>query len=415
MHKHILAAAALCAVVGAAQATPITVNTPFFNLEIRGPNSLGINTNPLVRFGAASVTPNGSSSNGTTGVAVRNSDGLTRTLNFAPFPLGPNWFERYLNDSAGIRGAWTLTFTNGTDTKSVPIFLDPAAVQAKIVESITLSGDSQTPTFTWAPKPGETPNGYRVNLLEKTATGTSGTIASINLTPDKTSYTVKASDFTLPAFKFKDDGSVTYVIEISSIRTKNGGSTLADLNNGNIEAIARAYADFTPNKAGGPIVHLPVVQADGSYLFDIAVAPGVTYYIDPDVAVGYDYEIGVGNPNFLSVDLPDAIGDGLYDIFGFDSGGNSVLLAHNWKGTDVFDFGAGGVGKFRVMGIETSAALDPNNTTAFITGLTFSGPGQFTGTQTPITVTIDGTVPEPSGLALAGLGLLALLRRRRSH
>ncbi len=401
------AAAALCIAAGAAGATPVTVATPFFNLEVNGPNSLGSPTAERVRFGANSVLPNGSV--GTTGLAVRDSDQLSRTLNFAPFPLAPNWFERYLNDNPAFRGAWTLIFSNGGDSTSVPVYLDPAALPQKLVESITLSGNSQTPTFTWTPKPGEVVNGYRVNFFEKTAGGNSGNIASINLQPNVTSYTVKASDFTLPNFQFKDDGSATYVIQISSIRTKDGSGNLT---NSNIEAIARAHADFTPAQTGGPIVNLPVVQADGSYLFNLAVVPGQVYFIDPEVAVGYDYEIGIGNPNFASVDLPDTIGDGIYDIFGFDSGGNAVLLADDWNGADVFNFGAGGVAKFRVLGIETSAGLDPNSTTAFVTGLTFTGAGQFTGTQTPITVEV-GTVPEPAGLALAALSALVLTRRRR--
>ncbi len=39
---------------------------------------------------------------------------------------------------------------------------------------------------------------------------------------------------------------------------------------------------------------------------------------------------------------------------------------------------------FRILGIEITAGLDPNNVTAFITKLTFTNQGRFTGTMTPI-------------------------------
>ncbi|MFT3817105.1 MAG: PEP-CTERM sorting domain-containing protein [Rubrivivax sp.] len=405
--RHLLAAAAACLLAPAALAAPITISTPFFNLEYRNVNSLGFTAGSFVRFGANSVLPNGNG--GTTGVAIRDSDGLTRTLNFAPFPLQPNWFDRYLVDNAAYRGNWTLQFTNGSDVATAQVSLDVAAQQAPFVNSVTLSGTAAAPTFTWTPPPGATVNAYRVNLYEKLpGGGSSGNIASKTFGPGITSYTFNPKDLTLEGYQFQPGKS--YSIEISLIQTKDGTSNGS---NGNIKAIARSYADFTPQAGNSPVVNLPVVLANGSYLFNMTVVPGVTYYIDPEVAIGYDYATGAGDPNFMSVDLPDDIGDGLYDIYGYDVGGNLVLLAHDWDGADVYNFGPDGVDRFRVLGIETGAGLDPNSTTAFVTGLTFAGAGQFTGTQTPITVDVDpGQVPEPAGLAFAALGLIALLRRR---
>ncbi|MEO8924654.1 MAG: PEPxxWA-CTERM sorting domain-containing protein, partial [Caldimonas sp.] len=147
--------------------------------------------------------------------------------------------------------------------------------------------------------------------------------------------------------------------------------------------------------------------------FNFSVAAGQTYFIDPAVAVGYDYRIGAGNPDFKSVLLPTGIGDGKYDIFGLSTTGQTTLLAHDWLGGAVFDFGTLGVDAFRIGGIDESAGLDPSNVTAFVTGLTFENDGVFTGTQTPLTV---DAVPEPEtyALLLAGFAMIgAVVRRRR--
>jgi hypothetical protein len=135
--------------------------------------------------------------------------------------------------------------------------------------------------------------------------------------------------------------------------------------------------------------------------------------IDPEAAAGQGQAIGLGGPNFASVLLPTGIGDGLYDLWGFDDANQQVLLAADPAGGTMFNFG--GVSRFRATGIEASAGLDPNSTTAFITGLTFTGHGQFTGTKTPITVTInDVPLPPTVALAVGGLALLGW-RRRRVH
>lgn len=412
-----------------AQAAPVVVLTPFFNLEYRGLNSVGWTSGAQVRFGANSVTPAVTNSfpidwsAGTVAWASKSVDGtdtcqsgggtaICRRLWANPSPLNPHFVDVYLADDPLYRGVWKLHFQNGADVETRTVSLDPAAVQAPKVASITLSGDSLTPTFGWAPPAGATVDGYRVNIFDKRLMGpdNSGHIYSQNLAPSTPGFTIDPAQFGLAA-----DGGLKiggdYMIEISLIQKKNPGS--ASLGNANIQAIARMYADFSPKAGGGPVVNLPVVMEDGAFKFNMTVVPGQTYYIDPLVAVGYDYAIGVGDPRFLSVDLPDDIGDGLYDIYGFGADGSALLLAEDWSGRDVFHFAGDGVDRFRVLGIETGAGLDPRNTTAFITGLSFAGAGFFTGTQTPITVDVPATVSQPGTLALMFAAAAAAAGRGR--
>jgi hypothetical protein len=418
LQRSLLTAAAVVtvAVLGAASAwaAPVVINTPFMNLEHRAVNSLGFGAGTFLRIGANAVTPNGDG--GTVGVGTTTNlvtgAAVSRSINFNPGPAIPNFFSRYLADDRALYGPWTLTFSNGADRASAVVDLADNAQQAPFVNSISLSGTSANPTFAWTPPTGATVNGYRVNIYDKalvTATN-NGQVSSTNLQPSVTSFTVDARDFTVPGYAFTQGHN--YSIEISLIQTKDGSST--NLGNANLQAIARVYADFTPTQAGGPVVNLPVVLSNGSYQFNMTVQAGQTYYIDPEVAVGYEYATGDGDfePNFLSVDLPDDIGDGLYDIAARNLFGQWVTVAHDWRGTDVFNFGPDGVNRFRVTGIETSAGLNPGSTTAFITGLTFTGSGTFTGTQTPITVSLND-VPEPPTLALAALALLAAVNRSR--
>ena len=142
---------------------------------------------------------------------------------------------------------------------------------------------------------------------------------------------------------------------------------------------------------------------------NVAVQLGQSIAIDSEVAVGYDYAIGAGDPLFRSVKLP-SFGDGLYGLSLWDGTGYSLQTSLA-AGTEYF-FAGTGVARFRIDGIETAAGLNPSDPTAFVTTLTFAGSGRFTGTMTPITVTV---VPEPASLALWAAGLLFVggrLRRR---
>jgi hypothetical protein len=161
---------------------------------------------------------------------------------------------------------------------------------------------------------------------------------------------------------------------------------------------------------------LPMIIEDG-FQFDFNIInPLRPVFIDPDVAVGYNYIVDSG-PNITSVLLPTGIGDGLYELWSDSSGGNCTNFVSSGttltEGT-TFNF-ASPLRCFSVRGIETSAGLDPANPVAFVVGLTFDSAGPVSMRQIPITVFVDnGTtqVPEPTTSAfiyagLMGLGLLA--------
>ena len=161
----ISARAAASMIVGAislgANATPVTITTPFMNLENRAVNSLGFASGEFLRIGANSVVPNGTFGTTGSGTTIDLITGLpvTRQINFNPGPIIPNFFSRQLVDNPAWYGPWVLTFKNDADTAQAVVSLPQGISQAPFVNTITLSGTSANPTFTWTPPAGTTVNG----------------------------------------------------------------------------------------------------------------------------------------------------------------------------------------------------------------------------------------------------------------
>ncbi|MBO9499989.1 MAG: PEP-CTERM sorting domain-containing protein [Novosphingobium sp.] len=154
------------------------------------------------------------------------------------------------------------------------------------------------------------------------------------------------------------------------------------------------------------------IPAEGSYSFELTPVAGQPVFIDPALASGYDYQITSGANAITAALFPLLPGDADgYTIYAL---GDLSTILGTVMGGQTFTF-ASPVQGFTLGGIDPAANVDPSDPTAFVTGLTFQNNNAVTVSQTAVSSSAPGAVPEPQtwAMMILGFGLVGMLTRRR--
>ena len=179
---------------------------------------------------------------------------------------------------------------------------------------------------------------------------------------------------------------------------------------------------FVIGVAGGPILSvaeaevrcaMPRVVCATGELNHSAVGTGPPTFIDPDIAVGYEYSLSEGMPNFFSVLIPETLpmGDDEFNLH-FNGMTFTLLAGERFFFNDhlVEDEG---IETFIIDGIEVEEMLDPENTLAFVTGITLvdfvpQGGGDIFMTPIVVSDLQPGDANDDGRVDAADLNILAL-------
>ena len=334
----------------------------------------------------------------TTVTATQN--GQAFNLQYLNSPALPDYFSTLVKYNAALAGSWTLQVANpGYGTLSVTTqAIPPGTPKIPFITNIQASDLSPTATLSWF-QPGFTlpPGTTRKTTLYVINLSNDQVIDLFNLPGTPTSYKLG----NLPTIPLSAGDN--YAISVDTL--------LVNSINGQNLTTSRSYFNFSPETAGGGGGGLPPAPLElpsetplgvnsVTYDFNFNVAAKDAYDIDPAIARGFVYETGAGEPNFASVELPNIGNPNDYKLFVWN--GSSFVFATNLGADTVFNFGAGGVREFEVLGISPNLGLNVFDSNDFVTQVAFTGPGTFTGTMTPV------VVPKSSTWAMMLLGFVGL-------
>jgi hypothetical protein len=211
---------------------------------------------------------------------------------------------------------------------------------------------------------------FRYRQLQWTTGNASGGTDGLGGTPAQAGYDAgnQTNFFTLPGSRTSAVLDLANTSNISNISTATPGLWTMAIRNG---------VTSDGSSASAPL--LPVIVNQGGFQFDFNIQQNQQIFIDPIVAIGYDYVVSSG-PNITTALFPTIPGD--IDGYQVRTLGD-VLLGTVLPG-QVFDFALGGVSGFLLTGIDPGALLDPSNPTAFVTGLSFVSAGFVQMSQNPI-------------------------------
>jgi hypothetical protein len=306
------------------------------------------------------------------------------------------------------RGSWNFTIQNqtyGYSSSNLSTYSIPADIPAAIpfVSNMQVTGTTPTneiiswtnPKFT-VPSDAITATNFLIANMK------TGDIEAVFILPANTT----SFDLSQLGHVNDSDGIPRKALTPGIDYQITVANSLRSLDGAHLYSNSRNYTDFSPTTApsgvSGPI-YLPTVSINGpgnvTYGFNMNVTAGVSYNIDPAAARGFIYDIGAGDPNFASVELPDIGNSNPYEVLLWN--GTKFVFDAFLEPNTLFDFSTGGVSEFEIFGIDPNANVGLLNANAFITTVTFAGTGTFTGTMTSV-------VPEPSTWAMMVIGFVGI-------